>query len=82
MMSDLSIVSMNVRGLADHMKRLDVFDFLKKHNASIYCLQDFHSTMQNESDYKEEWGSNNIFTCVTSKNRDTTILFTKIPNML
>ena len=38
-MADITILSMNARGLGDKMKRNDVFDYLKGQPHSIYVHQ-------------------------------------------
>ena len=40
--SYLSIVTLNVNGLNDAIKRRRVSDWIKKQNPSIYCLQKTH----------------------------------------
>ena len=42
MARDVTILSMNCRGLADVEKRKDVLHYLKKKKYSIYCLQETH----------------------------------------
>jgi exonuclease III len=41
-MSNIKIGSVNVRGLADPVKRRDVFLWLKEKDLDIVCLQDVH----------------------------------------
>ena len=56
-MADLKIMSMNVRGLADKQKRLDVFDYLKNLDNTIYCIQDMHCITENLHTYEQKWGN-------------------------
>ena len=42
MAGDVTILSMNCRGLADVEKQNDVLHYLKKKKYSIYCLQETH----------------------------------------
>ncbi len=51
---DITIASMNVRGLADPLKRADLLQWLKGKNFSIYCLQDFHCTDELIPNYEIE----------------------------
>ena len=53
---DLEIVSFNVRGLNDFVKRKDVFDFLRNSKADIICLQELHVTSETEKLFKSQWG--------------------------
>ena len=48
--------SMNVPGLSNRAKRLDIFNWLNKNNFSIYCLQDIHVGPKYESSFKQDWG--------------------------
>ena len=57
-MSNLKILSMNCRGLADPQKRYDVFNFLKDKRYSIYCLQDTHFTKNDYNYIRSQWGYN------------------------
>ena len=43
-MAELKILTYNVQGLGGISKRTDIFDFLKKLNFDIYCLQETHFT--------------------------------------
>ena len=49
MANGLKIASMNVRGLAGEGKRRDIFNWLKRKQFTIYCLQDIHINSKNES---------------------------------
>ena len=60
-MSDLSIVSYNVRGLCDTMKRKEVFQFLRDKNADLYFLQEIHSTPKLENLWRNERGGTIFF---------------------
>ena len=52
MARDVTILSINCRGLADVEQRNDVLHYLKKEKYSIYCLQETH--------FSEEIQSNNF----------------------
>ena len=54
--ADLEIISFNVRGLSDFVKRKDVFDFLRNSKADIFCLQELHVTPESEKMFKSQWG--------------------------
>ena len=55
------IYSMNVRGLKDQNKRIQVFSWLKNRNASVFLLQETHSTLDSEKTWKDDWGNNEIY---------------------
>ena len=54
-MTEIKIISVNCRGLGDFEKRKDVFNFLRKKNFHIYCLQDTHFIKENELRIRSEW---------------------------
>ena len=47
-MTSVRILSVNCQGLGNIAKRTDVFNYLKKKQCNIYCLQDTHFTCENE----------------------------------
>ena len=72
---DLSIFSMNVRGLGNRVKRRDMFQWLKEHKYDISCLQDVHITQTMESNVRSEWGGACVFSCFNSCSRGVAVLF-------
>ena len=72
---NVSLVSMNCRGLADHAKRRDVLHYLRAKRYSIYCLQDVHCTDEMEGRIRAEWGSDCYFSSFKSNSRGVAILF-------
>ena len=50
-MSDLSIITFNVRGLGDSTKRREVFDHLRDENADVIYLQETHSSKKTQKVY-------------------------------
>lgn len=52
------ICSFNCNGLNNSKKRKDVFDFLRKKEAHIFCLQETHLTEKNENFIRASWGYN------------------------
>ena len=73
--SNLSIASMNCRGLGNYKKRRDVFHFLKNKKFSICCLQDVHFNEKMEACVRSEWGLDCFFSAYTSNSRGVAILF-------
>ena len=71
----LKICSINVRGLADAVKRIDLFNWLKKKQFSIYCLQDVHICQKNQKKFREDWGSEILFSGISSESRGVAIMF-------
>ncbi len=75
--SDLTIVSINVRGLSNRNKRIDVLNYIKKFDFSICCLQDFHCIEKDVHKYEIEWGNEVMFSCHTGNSRGVAILFNR-----
>ena len=62
--------------MADKRKRTVVFSWLKDQAATIFFLQETHTTPDVEKMWMEEWGSPNIFfSHGTSNSKGTCILF-------
>ena len=73
--NQISIFSMNCRGLADKRKRRDVFDYLRNKKCNIYCLQDIHIDKKLERYVLAEWGLEGVICGFTSNARGVAILF-------
>ena len=71
---NLSIASMNCRGLGNFNKRRDVFHFLKNKNYSICCLQDVHFDKNMETAVRNEWGLECYFSSFRSNCRGVAII--------
>ena len=72
------VVSVNVRGLADRNKRIQVFDFYR-FNADFLCMQETHSidTKEIENIWRNEWGGGAIFSHGTGSARGVAIFYKK-----
>ena len=57
----LKILSLNVRGLRNQIKRRAVFAYLKRQKADIFCLQETYSNKLDESVWPAEWGGKYVF---------------------
>ena len=77
MSNDIKIVSLNVRGLRESSKRREMFNFLKKSNADIICLQETHSCYEEEENWCKLWGSEIVFSHGNTNSRGVAILFKK-----
>ena len=77
----VTIFTLNTRGLADKRKRAEVFTWLKDQDASIFFLQETHSTPGIEKSWRDEWGSSGLFfSHGTSNSRGTCVFFSNIEN--
>ena len=60
-MDKIKIVSLNVCGLCNSLKRRKVFKLLKHQRADICMLQESHGTAEVESLWNSEWGARGFF---------------------
>ena len=78
MTEEITVLSMNVRGLfSNGKKRIDMFTWARQKNAHIVCFQETHSTKDIEKKWEDEWGSKIFFSHCTSKSAGVCILFKK-----
>ena len=56
MASRVKIMSLNVRGLRNQVKRRSIFSYLKNQKATLYCLQETFSNENDEKIWSAEWG--------------------------
>ena len=68
----LNIMSLNVRGIRNDVKRRSIFEFYRK-RCDILCLQETHSTVEDEKLWTNEWGGKCIFSHGTSNSRGVVI---------
>ena len=55
-MTDLNLVSLNLRGLGNCQKRREIFNWLRAKGFSIYFLQETRSSEKSMSIWLAEWG--------------------------
>ena len=73
-MDNVTIASMNCRGLSNIEKRRDVLQFFKSKKINLCCLQDTHFVDNDKEKIRKEWGGNCYFSCKTSNSRGVAIL--------
>ena len=61
----LQLISLNTRGLRDALKRKTVFNYYRE-RANLICLQETHSTAQDEVIWQSEWGGKIYYSHGTS----------------
>ena len=71
----MKIVTYNCRGINDSKKRADIFDFLKRNDADIYCLQDVHFTANMQKRIYSQWNAECHFSFASSNARGVAIFF-------
>ena len=73
-MTDLKIISMNCRGLAQQHKRRDVLNYLKNQSADIIFLQETHMTVPLIPYFDSLWEGKCYHSVKTAKSRGTATL--------
>jgi len=77
MSGHLKILSANIRGLRSESqcKRRDIFHWLRKKNMNIYCLQEMHSSPDDEAVWLAEWGYRAVYSHGAKNSASVAILF-------
>lgn len=77
MFNSLSIVSFNVRGIRENVKRKALFLFCKRSEADIVMLQETHSTETEAKFWKSQWGNTIHYSHGSSHSAGVAILLHK-----
>ena len=72
---EITICSVNCRGLSGKKKRSDVLNYLRNKPYSIFCLVDTHFTQREERFIRSEWGYEVYFNSFCSLKRGVAIFF-------
>ena len=76
METNVSILSMNVRGISSSVKkRTDIFSWVKDKKASVVCLQETHSSKEVEKDWEDEWGGKCYFSHHSTRSAGVCVMF-------
>ena len=70
----ISLLSLNVRGLRNQVKRRSIFSFLKDQNCDIFLFQETFSEPKDESIWKSEWGGAIFFSHGSTHSKGVSIL--------
>ena len=73
-MSNITISSLNVRGLGNNDKRREIFQWLRKKKFSIYMLQEVHCTERSFETWAAEWGYTAFFSGMAGNKAGVAIL--------
>ena len=71
----LKVASVNVRGLKNNSKRLPLFHKLKSTRYEVICLQETHTTLQEESLYTSKWSGSSFWNNHKSNESGSEVLF-------
>ena len=70
----LKLMTFNCRGLQDYVKRRKVFHYMRDCNCDIVMLQETHSSVNDETFWKSQWGEHAWFASYASNSRGVAIL--------
>ena len=70
------VISLNTRGIAEKVKRRAIFNYYRQ-RTDILCLQETHSTPEDELIWTNEWGGRVLFSHGTSSSRGVAVLFSR-----
>ena len=76
-MDGISIVSFNVNGMKNRMKRKTFFSFFRKNKYDVICLQETHITKKEVNIWEKEWGGQIFYKTGSDKSKGEMILITK-----
>lgn len=78
MSNNFKTLSLNVRGLQGYKKRQDIFYWLKRQKADVYCLQETHCGSQNDMcRWTKQWDGPAYWTCGSTQSCGVAILLRK-----
>jgi len=76
-MCDIKLGSLNINGAREDAKRVSLFSLFKVKKLSIIFLQETHSTVENETEWKKEWDGEVFLSHKSSNSAGVGILFAK-----
>ena len=69
------LISLNVNGIAEKLKRELIFDFIRNFKVDIYLLQETHNDNEvHEKQWEREWGGPCLWSRGTNRSRGVAIL--------
>ena len=60
-LSKFDVLSLNVRGIRDQIKRRSILSYLKDQKANIYFVQETYLERADENIWRNEWGGELFF---------------------
>ena len=74
---DLKLLSLNIRGLRDFVRRKAVVNWINKQNADIIFLQETYSTTEIENECRYQWKGDMFFSHGSNHSKGVLILTKK-----
>ena len=71
---DLKLLSLNIRGLRDFVRRKAVVNWINKQNADIIFLQETYSTTEIENEWRYQWKGDMFFSHGSNHSKGVLIL--------
>ena len=72
---DCNIISLNVRGITDRLKRMTIFRYLQRHKCDIAFLQETYSCDKEEVKWLNDWNGEGVYVHGTKHSRGVLTLF-------
>ena len=69
--------TLNVNGARDIYKRALIYEFIKEKGVDVMLLQETHSDVSNETDWRREWEGEALFSHMSSTRGGVAVLFAK-----
>ena len=70
----IKFLSLNVRGLSNFHKRRTIFSWCRKQKTDLIFLQETHSTIERQDQWRKEWGAPVLFSHGSTNARGVAIL--------
>lgn len=80
-MANLDLITLNVNGLRNTVKRRAIFKLLRKRGADLVLIQETHSTREIEKLWSSEWGGSILFAHGSSNSRGVAVLLPRNPQI-
>ena len=80
MQGKFNVMTLNVRGLRNPVKRRSIFCFLKDQNCEAYFLQERYSELSDEIIWRSEWGGVIFFSHGSTHSKGVCILMNPLLN--
>ena len=77
----IKFLSLNVRGLSNFHKRRAIFSWCRKQKSDLIFLQETHSTIERQDQWRKEWGAPVLFSHGSTNARGVAILINNSLNI-
>ena len=78
---ETNIISMNVRGIGNSLKRKSIFEWFKSNNFDIILMQEVHFTNNSIEKWREDWGGECVFSGNSTRKEGVAILINAKSNI-